>query len=187
MVSEAATRLILQGRLTGFEVLTERSGLIFLTIAGGLWPPFCALPASFFVAHAFTAARSQCLHIFQKWARICRTLLVQEALPEDPPWWEVFSVDLADMCMVCREIFKLYHMEKAVYVNLGKKPGALPDTNASPAPAQLTPAISAGQSGGDAAEHGSQGPSPEIAPDGKVKILCDPYALDPCACCTQGC
>lgn len=95
---------------------------------------------------------------------------MQEALPEDPPWWEVFSVDLADMCMVCREIFKLYHMEKAVYVHLGKKPSLLPDNNASPAPAQLTPAISAGQSGGDAAEHGSQGPSPEAATNSKVQL-----------------
>lgn len=102
-------------------------------------------------------------------------MLVQEALPEGPPWWQVFSVDLADMCMVCREIFKLYHMEKAVYVNLGRKPGAVPDSNASPAPAQLTPAISAGHSGGDAAEPGSQGPSPETATDGKVSPFEVPY------------
>lgn len=124
----------------------------------------------------YTAARhlqvSSCQEpMFAAWLvfnSIRRAIWVQEALPEDPPWWQVFSVDLADMCMVCREIFKLYHMEKAVYVNLGRKPGAMPDSNASPAPAQLTPAISAGHSGGDPAAPGSQGPSPGAATDAKV-------------------
>ncbi len=98
----------------------------------------------------------------------CMLHAVQEALPEDPPWWEVFSVDLADMCMVCREIFKLYHLEKAVYVNFSKRMGIMAPNNASPAPAQMTPAISAGQSGGDAAEPASQGPSPMDDADAKV-------------------
>ena len=42
---------------------------------------------------------------------------LQEALPEDPPWWEVFSVTFADICMICREIFKLFHLKKAAFVN----------------------------------------------------------------------
>ncbi len=96
---------------------------------------------------------------------------LQVALPEDPPWWEVFSVELGDMCTVCREIFKLYRLKKAVYIHYAKKPGPTADSNASPAPAQHTPVISAGHSGGEPAEPGLKGPSPAALLDGKVNLL----------------
>ena len=53
-------------------------------------------------------------------------------------------------------------------MNFSKRMGIMAPNNASPAPAQMTPAISAGQSGGDAAEPASQGPSPMDDADAKV-------------------
>ncbi|KAK9809039.1 hypothetical protein WJX72_008270 [[Myrmecia] bisecta] len=42
------------------------------------------------------------------------------ALPENPPWWEVYSVSKADMNEVCRSIVALYEMPKAAHTMLAK-------------------------------------------------------------------
>ena len=40
------------------------------------------------------------------------------ALPNQPPWWELFDVRFEDICEVCCEMQALYARPKAQYINV---------------------------------------------------------------------
>ena len=44
------------------------------------------------------------------------------AMPENPPWWTLFGVEMSDMDIVCREILRLYTLPKARYVSVNRDP-----------------------------------------------------------------
>lgn len=43
---------------------------------------------------------------------------VQVGLPEQPPWWELFKVNKADMYTVACEVHALYQMPKMAYISV---------------------------------------------------------------------
>jgi len=43
---------------------------------------------------------------------------LQEPLPEDPPWWELFKVKKEDMYAVAREVQALFSMPKVAYISV---------------------------------------------------------------------
>lgn len=43
---------------------------------------------------------------------------LQVPLPEDPPWWELFKVNKAEMYTVARTVHALYQLPKMTYVSV---------------------------------------------------------------------
>ena len=79
----------------------------------------------------------------------------QVALPEDPPWWELFEVTRAELAKVCRVMTALYQQPKAVYVPLQQLSAGLASPAASPLLANGAPA----QANGAARPAGAPGSS----------------------------
>jgi hypothetical protein len=44
--------------------------------------------------------------------------LLQEPLPEDPPWWELFKVEKKEMYVVAKEVQALFSMPKVEYISV---------------------------------------------------------------------
>lgn len=62
---------------------------------------------------------------------------MQVALPDNPPWWELFSVKEADLHAVCREMVALYKRPRPTYIEVRRQ--AQPA--AAPAPSQQPPSL----------------------------------------------
>jgi len=43
---------------------------------------------------------------------------LQEALPEDPPWWELFKVRKEEMYAVAKEVQALFSMPQVEYISV---------------------------------------------------------------------
>lgn len=79
------------------------------------------------------------------------TPLLQVPLPENPAWWDLFSVAKQDLLEVACEVLSLYQLPKAEYAPISKDAqreqrhlAALKQTTASPISGRPTPARSPG-------------------------------------------
>lgn len=87
------------------------------------------------------------------------SLLLQVPLPENPAWWDLFSVAKQDLLEVACEVLSLYHLPKAEYAPISRDAqreqrhlAALKQTAASPISGRPTPARSPGTASAGAAQ-----------------------------------
>ena len=52
-----------------------------------------------------------------RYMRLSVVTLLQEPLPEDPAWWELFKVSKEDMYAVARQVHALFSMPKVQYIS----------------------------------------------------------------------
>ena len=104
----------------------------------------------------------------------------QVALPEEPPWWELFDVTQAELAKVCRVMTALYQQPKAEYVPLRQLAADLASPAASPLPNGAALHANGAARPGGPLDSSAERPSPA---DAQVRALLEAmlwHCLDPC-------
>jgi hypothetical protein len=95
---------------------------------------------------------------------------LQVALPEDPPWWELFNVQPSLMFEVCREMHQLYARPQAQYIPVYRSMlASKPPTPASPSGHQRLPEGSTGERLGAGGAHNTAG-TPAFTPQAAADL-----------------